>query len=156
MYGLYIKGRGWIKTIKNNKVICCRNFSDVHDVFNFKSKSRIADIEAYYGTILSDTHYEIQMVSGDMLIDKRVVPHKKVIYASTWNPPPFKINHEGIGYYRKYCSICSLMITPEESTCENICIHCLMALVQNVEKRYNKMDKSIIESWERAKLMDEI
>lgn len=156
MFGFYIKGRGWVKTLKNeNEVICCRNFADVHAKFKFKLKTHIQTAEIYYNSVIGDTSYEIRTVSGDDLIDKRVVPSKKISFDGNWETEPFKLTSTTY-YYRKFCSLCSLTITEDEDTCGDICIHCMMAMLKIVKKRYATMDDDIKESWERAKLMDEI
>lgn len=157
MYGLFIKGRGWIKTVHFDKdAICCRNFTDVHSDFKFKFKTHIKNAELRYATVLDYLEYEVRTVSEDDLVDKRVVPSKKYNYAGSYDIKPLDIVHTTPRYSYSYCGICNLYVTNDEAMSGSICIHCLMAIVSDVEKLYANMDEEIKRSWERAKMIDEI
>lgn len=156
-YGLYIKGRGWIKTVRLDKgIICCRNFSDTYVDFRFDKTADIAGVEYRYDKFLSEAKYEVREASEDDAVDKRVIPSNKYNYAQSYYPKPLELDSTTPSYLRTYCTWCGLRILKDEESSGSVCIHCLVAFTKLIEKRYNKMDVSIKESWERAKILDEI
>ena len=158
-YGLYIKGRGWIKTVDLDKGIkCCRNFADVYANFRFDNKNDVHGLKYRYSIYLDNVKYEIREVFDDDIVDKRVIPSKRYKYEQSYYSKPFVINAKASStfYLRTYCTWCGLRMLEDEESSSGVCIHCLVAFTKLINKRYIKMDTSIKEAWERATIMDEI
>ena len=160
-YGLYIKGRGWIKSpdFTHSKLKCCRNAGDIHTRFILSDKSELTGLLFSFPTLFEGLKYELKEIPQDSLIDKRVVASKKRTDRLSYSYKIFpSMNHTSSSRLGNtvYCHICNLYIDPSEMQSENICIHCLKALYSTIASVYDDMDDEIKKSWERAKLFDEI
>ena len=154
MYGCYIKGRGWIKTILNgNKFKCCRNASDVYANFLFNNEAEYKTIVGFYADTFAKYVVEFREISEDQLNDKRVVPCKKGGWSSD---KKFILQEKGSSYYNKYCSFCRLFIDGREYVADGVCIHCMEEFRNALKPHYDAMDDDIKEAWARAKILDEI
>lgn len=161
MFGLYVKRRGWIKDARLSEFTCCRNPSDINKDFLFVNKHQFNKVKRTYDWMfkrLDDkgVEYIYKKIPEDLRMDKRVIPHKK--NSKNWMvnvSPNFEIDDSD--RYIEFCSYCQLLVEPSEQvTEEGVCIHCLKAIKDKLDKVYDEMDDEIKRAWERARLIDEI
>jgi hypothetical protein len=156
MYGGYITQRGWIKLYDHNKndFICCRSPADIQIEFIFKNKQSITKFEAQYKNELQYVTIEYKPLSKEKLFEKRVIPSKK---GKSYYAPNLVLEQYSDKYYNSYCRWCKLLITADEySLDDNICIHCAHELYKKIHGYYAKMPLELKESWERARIINEI
>jgi hypothetical protein len=156
MYGGYIKRRGWIKKYSpdKNDFICCRSPADIHKKFIFKTKKDITKFKSKYKIDLQYVKVEYKTLSNEDIYDKRVIASKKGL---SYYTPELTLAKHSDNYYNAYCRYCKLLISSKEYELDSgICIHCAHELYKLLHKHYTKMPAELKESWERAKIVDEI